>query len=1806
MDQPLPVKLRLFVFWLGIYLLMPLTISAQWDPDWFTCPDVSTTKCESTVPSIFIDLSDDPDRKWYSCKIGRGPQQDTCCGFPPAQNTERCIEFKILLHPDAEAILFEIPESNEPEWQQDKLHPNAPSSPGAKPSVNTYRINCSPTLYGGAQGDDPACLTSTILQDTVFITYCQPGGNENVYRIKSIKGNINGGNLIVQQGQCGGSVSVNTTNIDLSTLTWTSTQHSSYNSFLSSQTGSSVTVTVPNGANLTYARYVAGVPYLDYQVCGYPIGWDNCNGINQVCAIASIAVITPPSITVTDLNVCPEDPYYVEVTHSSRNLFDYWWYNGPNGTGTLVASGNGVYSHTFTTAGAKSVVYRDPTVAALGLDPNCTRDTQNINIILYPLPNANISGPTVPLCTNVPYAFSTPSVSGATYFWQFYEYPAGTSITTSTSRTPNITFTTCGDKRVRLTVTSSQGCDSIVTRVFQADSLPPNLTGCNLPSPTVECGGTAQNNANITTWHNDNLAMLDNPPLPSCVTDNCAWTVTSDFNLDNFTPGPCGSESTSGSITVTYTVSDGCFQSQISATYTITDNTPPVVNDPDLADMSFDCVLSIPDPETNITLVEACGTASFTHIGDTPAGDPCGGFVITRTYRLVDACGNTTDYQQHFTLNDNQNPVITCPNQISAESCGRENLQSVSGLAFSANPSVISVATFLNLPPGNQAVSDNCGVESITYQDVQTGTCPASFVRTFVVTDSCGNTAQCSQNIIITDNTPPIVNCVVSNLELQCDHDYETEIQQWLTQTQNAILNSAGTNDPCGDVLTISNDWNSGTPLNLSCDLSSGVTVTFTVSDSCGNSVQCTGDIIIYDDIPPSINCNLLTGGTVECYSDLRDLITIDSFLLLSGPVVTDNCAMNFTVDVSGIPAFDNCPDPNIPITYSVTDQCGNTSTCIINYAINNSPPVVTCPPPVSFECYTDLIQEVANDSLYLTTSGVSVACGMSYSVAVGVIPSIGNCPDDVTVTFTVTDSCGRSNSCNVTYTFVQVAPVITCPGSISIEACGSEDLASQTGLAYSPNQTDITVNQFENLSPGNPQVSDNCGIQRLYYYDVQTGTCPATFIRTFVVLDSCGNTDDCSQSITIADNTPPVVDCVVSDLYLDCAADIQAEITSWITQTQTDILTSSGTTDPCGDVLSITNDWNPNNVPVLNSCNPASGGIQITFTVTDSCGNPSTCTGNVYLQDTIAPTINCSNLPGGTFGCFNELIAQIRADSLTMTNEVGGIVSDDCWDDFTISVSGIPSPGNCPIPNIPVTYTITDPCGNSSNCIVNYILDNTGPSIICPPDVTVSCYSDLVLRISSDSLALLSGGITVSCGMPYQVSHSLLPSFDDCPETYTITWTVSDSCGRTANCSTTYTINNSGPAITCFADTTVTCYEEIQAIVDANVLAHNGGTNVMIACDLTWNVTAAVDPKIDNCTPSYEVVYTITDQCGRSANCMQVFTIDNAAPVIDCFADTAVTCYEDIQAIVDANIALHNGGTNVTIACDLTWNVTAAVDPKIDNCTPSYEVVYTITDQCGRSANCMQVFTIDNAAPVIDCFADTTVTCYEEIQAIVDANVLAHNGGTNVTIACDLTWNVTAVVDPKVDNCTPSYNVIYTITDQCGRSASCIQVFTIVNAAPTITCFADTTVTCYEDIQAIVDANVLAHNGGTNVTIACDLTWNVTASVDPKIDNCTPSYEVVYTITDQCGRSANCIQVFTIDNAAPTITCFADTTVTCYEDIQAIVDANIALHNGGTNVTIACDLTWNVTAAVDPKIDNCTPSYEVVYTITDQCGRSA
>ena len=70
---------------------------------------------------------------------------------------------------------------------------------------------------------------------------------------------------------------------------------------------------------------------------------------------------------------------------------------------------------------------------------------------------------------------------------------------------------------------------------------------------------------------------------------------------------------------------------------------------------------------------------------------------------------------------------------------------------------------------------------------------------------------------------------------------------------------------------------------------------------------------------------------------------------------------------------------------------------------------------------------------------------------------------------------------------------------------------------------------------------------------------------------------------------------------------------------------------------------------------------------------------------------------------------------------------------------------------------------------------------------------------------------------------------------------------------------------------------------------------------------------------------------------------------------------------------------------------------------------------------------------------------------------------------------------------------------------------------------------------------------------------------------NCPGStYTYTYTATDPCGRTAQCMQTFTIaDNPEPTITCPADQTVECSADIMVSAD--------NATVTAACTLSSDV-----------------------------
>ncbi len=121
------------------------------------------------------------------------------------------------------------------------------------------------------------------------------------------------------------------------------------------------------------------------------------------------------------------------------------------------------------------------------------------------------------------------------------------------------------------------------------------------------------------------------------------------------------------------------------------------------------------------------------------------------TYTATDAAGNTSTCSFNVTVQDNTNPVIAgCPSNITVN----------------ANASCQATVNW-TIP----TVSDNCG-GTLTLTSTKNpgtlfnlGTTPV----TYTATDAAGNTSTCSFNVIVQDNTGPVIAGCPANITINAD-----------------------------------------------------------------------------------------------------------------------------------------------------------------------------------------------------------------------------------------------------------------------------------------------------------------------------------------------------------------------------------------------------------------------------------------------------------------------------------------------------------------------------------------------------------------------------------------------------------------------------------------------------------------------------------------------------------------------------------------------------------------------------------------------------------------------------------------------------------------------------------------------------------------------------------------------------------------------------------------------------------------------------------------------------------------------------
>ena len=1353
-------------------------------------------------------------------------------------------------------------------------------------------------------------------------------------------------------------------------------------------------------------------------------------------------------------------------------------------------------------------------------------------------------------------------------------------------------------------------CGTMVSNEVQEFSCTQTITINDTEAPTLS---NVPND--ITVQCSDDV-----PDVPTDVIadDNC--TFMTDFTETVSNETACNKYI----ITRTWTVTDECNNSvSESQKITVDDTTPPDADDP--TDITIECYDDLPNPDPSVVTTEyddCPGPVTVEWINDNPTSVPCLDYetTIVRTYRVTDCSGNTKDVHQNIII-DNDPPTISCPADATVE-CYADIVAGSATYTTACTPDPVVSIDGPNLVSGQEncegakyeiiyTVEDDCGrtasctqtftivnekpqitcpadktIECVSGIEEGTPTvvtscylnyevfvalpsitpvqanCPGKVYKIiYAVEDECARSSNCEQSFTIVNDPPTIV----------CPPDETVECYEDISEGVPSVTVS------CGVTYTVTT---SGPTLVYGEDLCDGAKyeIIYTATDECGRSSSCTQTFTL-DNEGPTIVCP--PDMTIECVDEMIEGV----------PTVTTSCGLGYQVYVAIPDLFGptiNCPGNEYFILYTVEDDCGRTASCTQKFTIANDPPTITCPADETVECYDDIT---------IGTPTVTVSCYLDYDVTTTgptLVYGEADCYGaKYEVVYTVTDVCGRTASCTQTFTIDNDPPSIVCPA-------------------------DQTVECYDDIIVGTPSVTVSCYLG----YDVTTtgptliygqDDCPgAKYEIVYTVTDDCGRTASCTQKFTI-ENDPPTIVCP-ADQTVECYDDIAVGVPTVTTSCYLgyDVTTTGPTlvygqadcpgakyeivytvTDDCGRTASCTQKFTIENDPPTIVCPPdqtvecyddivegiatvstscylgyvvtttgptlvygqddcPGAKYEIVYTVTDDCGRTASCTQKFTIEND-PPTITCP--ADEIVECYDDIYVGIPT------------VSTSCYLAYDVTTTGptlVYGEDYCDGAKYEIVYTVTDDCGRTASCTQTFTLDNEGPTIVCPPDMTIECVYEMVEGIPT---------VTTSCGLGYQVFVAIPDLFGptvNCPgNEYYISYSVVDDCGRTADCQQKFTIANNPPTIVCPPDQTVECYDDIS----------EGITTVTTSCDLGYTVTTTGPTLVHGYTDcpgaKYEIVYTVTDVCGRTASCTQTFTIHNDPPTIICPPDQTVECYDDIIV----------GIPTVTTSCYLGYNVTTTgphlVYGQADCPGAKYEIVYTVTDDCGRKASCTQKFTIHNDPPTIICPPDQTVECYDDIFV----------GIPTVSTSCYLGYVVTttgpALVHGQDDCPGAKYEIVYTVTDDCGRKASCTQTFTIHNDPPTIICPPDKTVECYDDI----------HVGIPTVSTSCYLGYNVTTSGPHLVhgqDDCPGAkYEIVYTVTDDCGRKASCTQTFTIHNDPPTIICPPNEIVECYDDI----------HVGIPTVTTSCYLGYVVTTTGPTLVhgqDYCDGAkYEIVYTVT-------
>ncbi|HGG8814257.1 Ig-like domain-containing protein [Enterobacter hormaechei subsp. hoffmannii] len=1169
------------------------------------------------------------------------------------------------------------------------------------------------------------------------------------------------------------------------------------------------------------------------------------------------------------------------------------------------------------------------------------------------------------------------------------------------------------------------------------------------------------------------------------------------------------------------------------------------------------------------------------------------------------------------------------------------------------------------------------------------------------VTDRSGNTGSSSVDVVVNTVTPVIgintlaaddvINAAEKGEDLLLSGTSNQPEGTTITVNLNGI-NYAATTDSSGN-------WSVTVPASAVSALGeANYTVTASVTDNVGNSASATHDVLV-DSSLPVVTLNNVAGDNIVNAAEVAAGQTLtgkvsnaasgDTVTIIIGgqtytATVQDDLTWSLPLTQSQLTALGN---GDLTVSASVTNAHGNTGSSSLDVTIDAQLPGLRID-TVAGDDVINVIEHAQNLVISGTSTDLAAGStvtvsinGKSYSASVladgtwqAAVPAadVSRWEDgSLTISASAQDTSG--NPVNIgTVVDVDLAPV-----AISINSVTDDNVLN----AAEKGQDLVLSGSSSNVEAGQTVTIIFAGKTWATMVDANgdwTCTVPAAELSGLKdgdasvqvsVTNMNGNAASSSQAFSVDTAAPAVtINTISGDNMLnaaEAAQDLTLSGTSTAEAGQTVTVTFNG--NQYTAQVQANGSWTLD-VPAADLAGIADGSAAVTATVSDKAGNPASAGASV-LVDTTVPQITFNIVAGDDIVNIAE-----HGQALIVTGKVTGAQAGDVitltlnGKDYTAMLDGA---GNWSV-GVPATdvgalangdqtisATLTDKAGNSTSTTHAFDVSLTAPVIA----ITTLAVDDVINATEKGQDLLVSGTsnqpdgtrITVTLnGISYAATTDASGNWSVTvpaanvsalgEASYSVTASVTDTAGNSANTSHSVLVDSALPQVTINAvatDDVINAAEvasgqtlsgKVSGAASGDTVTIGIGGNTYTATvqdDLSWSVNVASDVLTAIGNGDLTVTASVTNGHGNTGTGERDITIDASLPGlrVDTVAgDDVINSIEHTQNLIitgssdglasgSALTVTVNGKTYAaTVLADGTWS--AAIPAADVGALSAGTVTVTVDGQsaAGNPVSISHDVKVD-LAPVaisIDAVAtDDVINAAEKGADLVlsgsttnveeNQTVTIIFGGKTYSATVDASGHWTATV-PSADLGglkDGDTSVQVSVTNVNGNSASAGREYSVDATAPTVSieivsdnniinaaeAQQDLVINGVSDAEAGQTVTVTLNGENYTTTVQANGSWSVTvpsADVGAISDG---DYTITAAVQDKAGNPASTDRDVLVDTTVPQLTINAvsdDDVINSAEHAQAlIVTGSVTGAAAGDVVTVTIN-NKDYTATLD------------------------